>query len=128
MTKEEIELNQLKVGEVIEDENGGLWLITGCDACDSGVSYARKLNGATNTRLNYITLQEGPVAKIPNPRRIYAPDWDRLFNPLNLRIVDRPLIDSRPWRTLPAKRKVTIQVEIAEGVNEIEVEGKMVKV
>lgn len=128
MTKEEIELNILDVGDVIEDGEGTFWLIVEYDSSSPLNAHMRRIDGfvqhtGTATFLKVKLLQE-----VVSPRRIYAPDWNKLFNPLNTRILTRPFLASRPWKTLPAKRKITIQVEIAEGVNEIEIEGKMVRV
>lgn len=128
MTKEEIGLNRLKIGEIVEDKEGELFVIH---------DVAELKGMSLNKPYKYLASEAYylPFKTIEKPKRIWTISWNDFVkfqrcNPMGLYTETYLsfVASERTWKTLSAKRKVKIEVEIAEGVNEIEVEGKMVRV
>lgn len=138
MNDKEIELNSLKVGEIVECEencedgcqNRTLWLVY--RKYTGGVFYFIQLAPPVSvTGGPYLGLKLG-FCLSSNPVRIYAGQLRVGSHPLRTPLGWEPQYyltscGSRSWKKLPAEELVTVEIKVPKGTTEVEVNGKKVK-
>lgn len=126
MTKDEIALNKLKLGEIIEDALGRMWLVS--HLYKRGNVYLACLSGKRIDAWRE-SLYQGCLH---DPVRVFSVKWDAWPRYENLWGDDGGGLNFsacfRLWKKLPTTRKVTIEVEVESGAKEIEVNGKRVRI
>lgn len=139
MNREEMELNSLKPGEIVECEencedgcqNRTLWLVYRKHLPGNSFSFIQLSPPVSVTGGQWSGLKL-EFSLSSNPVRIYVGQLRVGSHPIRTPLGWLPQhyltsCGSRPWRKLPVGELVTVEIKVPKGTTEVEVNGKKVK-
>lgn len=128
MTKDEIALNKLKLGEIIEDAAGKMWLVS--FLYKKGHIGLTCLSGKRITGLGEFFRQAylfDDIHTTIEPLGVYSTDWTAKTFSLKRGDFSFCPCRHRPWKTLPATQKkqtVTVELEVDLETGEVVAKNK----